>query len=387
MSSPVLALMSAQPKTLWQRCKHIMATQLTLETKRDAFDQLRVVEDALPEALEDGQVLFEVDRFALTANNISYCHVGDLLGYWRFFPTGEEAWGRVPAMGYATVVKSAHAEVKVGERVWGFFPMSTHLLINAGKANSYNFCDISAHREGLAPIYAQFQRAASNPIYEAAREEQDSLLRGLYLTSWLCEDALFDNAFYAAKDCLITSASSKTSIALAQAVQARGVLRSVGLTSARNKAFCEELGCYDAVFTYDDIHKLPAQTPAVSVDMAGDRTVNMALHSHYGDQLRYACLVGATHQDGPMGAGEALPGPQPELFFAPAQAAKRSKEWGASEMEKRIATSFVGFRRFADDWLKIRHFDGDSAAQEAFLKVLRGEASPAEGYTVSLRAG
>lgn len=164
-------------------------------------------------------------------------------------------------------------------------------------------------------------------------------------------------------------------------------MRSVGLTSARNKAFCEGLGCYDAVFTYDDIDKLPARIPAVSVDMAGDRTVNMALHSHYGDQLRYACLVGATHQDGPMGAGEALPGPQPELFFAPAQAAKRSVEWGASEMEKRIATSFVGFRRFADDWLKIRHFDGDSAAQEAFLKVLRGEASPAEGYTVSLRAG
>ncbi|WP_439101205.1 DUF2855 family protein [Congregibacter sp.] len=361
-----------------------MGKQLTLETRRDAFDQLRVVEDALPATLDEGQVLLEVDRFALTANNISYCHVGDLLGYWRFFPTGDEAWGRVPAMGYATVVDSAHTDVAVGERVWGFFPMSTHLLINAGSANEYNFCDLSAHREGLAPIYAQFQRAAKNPIYEAAREEQDSLLRGLYLTSWLCEDALFDNDFYGARDCLITSASSKTSIALAQAVQARGALRSVGLTSARNKAFCEALGCYDVVVTYDDIASL-SKNPAVSVDMAGDRAVNMALHSHYGDELRYACLVGATHQDGPMGEGKTLPGPQPELFFAPAQAAKRSKEWGPSEMEKRIATSFVNFRRFADDWLKIRQFDGESAAREAFLSVLQGKASPDEGYTVSLR--
>lgn len=363
-----------------------MAMQLTLETRRDAFDELRVVEDALPDALNDGQVLLEVDRFALTANNISYCHVGDLLGYWRFFPTADEAWGRVPAMGYATVVDSANSDVAVGERVWGFFPMSTHLLIQAGDANPYSFCDVSAHREGLAPIYAQFQRASSNAIYEQSREEQDSLLRGLYLTSWLCEDALFDNDFYGAKDCLITSASSKTSIALAQAVQARGALRSVGLTSARNKAFCEQLGCYDAVFTYDDISKLPKENSAVSVDMAGDKAVNMALHGHYGDQLRYACLVGATHQDGPMGGGENLPGPQPELFFAPAQAAKRSKEWGASEMEKRIAVSFVDFRRFADSWLKIRHFNGGPAAKDAFLKVMRGEASPAEGYTVSLRA-
>jgi len=362
-----------------------MGTQLTLETNRSAFDQLRVVEDALPETLQNGQALLEVDRFALTANNISYCHVGDMLGYWRFFPSGDEAWGRVPAMGYATVIQSAHPEVEVGERVWGFFPMSTHLLINAGNANTYSFCDVSQHREGLAPIYAQFQRAASNAIYEASREEQDSLLRGLYLTSWLCEDALFDNDFYGAKDCLITSASSKTSIALAQAVQARGVMRSVGLTSPRNKDFCEQLGCYDAVFCYDDIDSLPADIPAVSVDMAGDRAVNMALHSHYGDQLRYACLVGATHQDGAMGGEEELPGPKPELFFAPYQAAKRSKEWGPSEMEKRIGTSFVGFRRFADEWLKIRHFDGSSAAQEAFLKVMRGEASPAEGYTVSLR--
>jgi len=363
-----------------------MATQITLETLRESFEQFRVVENALPDTLNNAQVLLEVDRFALTANNISYCHVGDLLGYWRFFPTADEAWGRVPAMGYATVVKSANAEITVGERVWGFFPMSTHLLIQAGDVNPFSFCDVSEHRVGLAPIYAQFQRAGSNAIYEQAREEQDSLLRGLFLTSWLCEDALFDNDFYGAKDCLITSASSKTSIALAHAIQARGALRSVALTSARNKAFCTQLGCYDAVFTYDEITDLPKENPAVSVDMAGARAVNTALHNHYGDQLRYACLVGATHQDGPMGASEDLPGPQPELFFAPAQAAKRSKEWGAAEMEKRIATSFASFRRFADSWLKIRHFDGGPAAQEAFLKVLRGEASPAEGYTVPLRA-
>jgi NADPH:quinone reductase-like Zn-dependent oxidoreductase len=361
-----------------------MAMQRTLETRRDAFDQLRVVDDPLPETLQTGQILLEVDRFALTANNISYCQVGDLLGYWRFFPTQDAQWGRVPAMGYATVSKSAHPEIKVGERVWGFFPMSTHLLIKGGKISAHNFCDVSEHRDGFAPIYAQFQRAASNPIYEASREEQDSLLRGLYLTSWLCEDALFDHDCYGAKDCLITSASSKTAIALAHAVKARGAMRSVGLTSARNKAFCEQLGCYDAVFSYDEISALPNEIPAVSVDMAGDRAVNAALHTHYGDQLRYAYLVGATHQDGPMGAGDKLPGPQPELFFAPAQAAKRSEEWGPSEMEKRIGSSFVDFRRFADQWLKIRHFDGALAAQEAFLMVLQGGASPAEGYTVSL---
>jgi hypothetical protein len=142
-------------------------------------------------------VLLAVDRFALTANNITYHSVGDSLGYWRFFPTQDEAWGRIPAMGYADVAASAHPEIAVGERVWGFFPMGTHLRILAGKIHAGGFSDVSEHREGLAPVYAQFQRAAANPIYEPAREEQDSLLRGLFLTSWLCEDALRDQDYHA----------------------------------------------------------------------------------------------------------------------------------------------------------------------------------------------
>jgi NADPH:quinone reductase-like Zn-dependent oxidoreductase len=357
----------------------------TLETRRDAWDELRIVSNTLPDELTDGQVLLEVDRFALTTNNITYCQVGDLLGYWRFFPTDDEAWGRVPAMGYATVAASAHPDVQPGERVWGFFPLSTHLLIQAGKTNPYSFTDVSPHREGLAPIYSQFQRAAHNPIYEEAREEQDSLLRGLYLTSFLCEDFLYDNDFYGAQDCLITSASSKTSIALAHAVKARGALRSIALTSARNREFCRGLGCYDEVFTYDDIESLPASRAAVIVDMAGATEVNAAVHHHYGDQLRYDCRIGSTHQGDSWGSAEDLPGPKPAPFFAPAQAGKRAADWGPEDMEQRIAGSFAGFRQFADSWLQVRRFDGEEAAREAFLSVLRGEASPAEGYTVSLR--
>ncbi|NRA84799.1 MAG: DUF2855 family protein [Gammaproteobacteria bacterium] len=30
--------------------------------------------------------VFEVDKFALTANNITYGMTGDTLGYWLFFP-------------------------------------------------------------------------------------------------------------------------------------------------------------------------------------------------------------------------------------------------------------------------------------------------------------
>jgi hypothetical protein len=55
-------------------------------------------DDAPVPDLSDGQVLFSVDRFAFTANNISYALAGDMLGYWRFIPAPDR-WGRHPTMG------------------------------------------------------------------------------------------------------------------------------------------------------------------------------------------------------------------------------------------------------------------------------------------------
>ena len=169
----------------------------TFEVRKDNWGETRVVADTLDSSLAENEVLFRVERLALTANNISYAATGDSLGYWGFFPA-EEGWGRIPAMGWAEVIASAHAEVQVGERVWGWFPYSTHLKILAGKANAANFTDVSAHRADYAPVYAQFDRASANPNYEAAREDQDSLLRGLFTTSWLVEDFLQVNDSFGA---------------------------------------------------------------------------------------------------------------------------------------------------------------------------------------------
>lgn len=356
----------------------------TLEVQRDDAAVQRIVDELLPSTLKEGQVLLAIDRFALTANNITYTQVGDMLGYWRFFPTRDDAWGRVPAMGYATVELSAHPDIAVGERVWGFFPMGTHLVIKAGQINPYGFSDVSEHREDLAPIYARFQRAAANPLYDPQREEQDSLLRGLFLTSWLCEDLLFDQDFFGAEDCLITSASSKTSIALGFAVKQRGAMRSIGLTSAGNLEFCKGLGCYDDVLCYDDVEQLAADRKAVLVDMAGNAGLNASIHHHYADNLCYDCRIGVTHRDAPKANSDDLPGPKPKMFFAPHQAAKRSDEWGAEGLEKRIGTSFAKFREFADSWLHVRRFNGVDETRAAFRAVMEGSASPTEGYSVSL---
>ena len=309
-----------------------MANSVVLEVLKSDLTRLRSVEEALPETLRPGQVLLAVDHFALTSNNITYCQVGEQLGYWRFFPTSDAAWGRVPAMGYADVIASEHDEVRPGERVWGFFPMGSHLLIEAGRVGEHGFSDVSQHREGLAPVYAQFQRAANNPIYVPGREAQDCLLRGLFLT------------------------------------------------------FCESLGCYDEVVTYDDTEALPATGEGLLIDMAGNAAVNAAIHRHYGDRLIADYRIGITHHDAAPAADDELPGPEPEWFFAPHQAQRRSREWGAAQLEARVAGDFAAFREFCDGWLEVRKVRGEGAAREAFLALLAGKVAPETGYSVSLAA-
>lgn len=359
-----------------------MATRHTLEVNRSAWKQMRLIEEPLPAALADGEVLLRVDRLALTANNISYAAVGDALGYWGFFPAAS-GWGRIPAMGWADVVASAHPAIEEGERVWGFFPFSTHLTIQAGKVSDDQFHDVSPHRAEYAPVYARFDRATANPIYDPLREDQDSLLRGLFMTSWLVEDFLNQHAGFGAQVCIVTSASSKTSIALAHCLKARGKLTVIGLTSAGNVEFCQSLGLYDALVTYDAIDSLDAAAAAVVVDMAGNTRVLGQLHHHYRDQLRYSCRVGATHYE-EGGSVEGLPGAVPEFFFAPGHIQSRSAELGAATLMLQLGADYLAFRAESDRWLQVQRSYGADAAAQAYQAVLAGKAHPATGQIISL---
>jgi hypothetical protein len=357
-------------------------TITTLEVSKGDWGQTRLAEEEFDGQLQDNEVLLRADRFALTANNISYAGAGDLLGYWGFFPA-EAGWGRIPVMGYGDVVASAHPSIEVGERVWGFFPMSTHLRVLAGEVSTGQFVDVSPHRADYAPAYSQFQRAIANPQYDPAREDQDSLVRGLFLTSWLCEDFIDDNGGYGASQWLITSGSSKTSIALGYAVRQRGKLQSVALTSPGNREFCESLGCYDRVVCYDEVGVLDAGVPSVIADMAGNAALLRSLHDHFADNVRYSCRIGATHHDQSGDTGE-MPGAAPEFFFAPAQIQKRSAEWGAAKFNERMGVDYLRFREFCDAWLEVVRGYGPAAVEAAYREVLAGSASPRQGLILSM---
>ncbi len=334
-------------------------------------------------AIEPGQVLLRVDRFAFTANNITYGAVGEMIGYWTFFPA-REGWGRIPVWGFADVARSRHEALPVGERVYGYLPMSTHVVLQADQVSAAGFVDAAPHRAALPPIYNQYTRVAADPACEPGREAHIALFRPLFTTSFLLDDFLAENAFFGARSIMLSSASSKTALSLAFLLSqgSREQCSLVGLTSPANRAFCERTGYYDRIVTYADAGKLPRDTPAVLVDFAGNGAVVRTVHEALGDSLKYSCSVGVTHWE-KMAMGAEVPGPAPILFFAPDHALRRSGDWGAAGLQTRVG---VAMRRFLDSagWLRVVEGRGQAAVESVYRATLDGKVDPSEGHMLAL---
>lgn len=349
-----------------------------LEIKRSDINEFRIVDSTAPRDAGPGTVVLRVDRLALTSNNVSYALSGDFLDYWGFFPT-EQGWGRLPAMAFSTVVSSAVDGIAPGSRWFGFVPVADHHVVTAEPRRG-GFVDVAPHREPHAPAYRQFDPI--DPTFTVDDECRHLLLNGLFITSHLCEDFLRDNEMFGAGQVLVTSASSKTSLALAHEVRANSSARTVGLTSARNLGFVRDTGLYDEVVTYDDIAALPV-VPSVVVDMAGSATILRAVHERFGADLRHSCRVGATHWEDNAGM-KGMPGPEPEFFFAPGQLVKRGKEWGRDQLYSRMNGALAVFSADSRRWMRVEQSTGSDALLRTYEQLLDGSIDPAVGHVITL---
>ena len=88
--------------------------------------------------LVDGDIRVRIDKFGLTANNVGYALSGDMIGYWRYFPADGRR-GKVPAWGIAEVIESKSADIEPGDRLYGFFPMASHLDLTPGNIKAGTF--------------------------------------------------------------------------------------------------------------------------------------------------------------------------------------------------------------------------------------------------------
>ncbi len=355
---------------------------------RADLSQTEIVTSTLPGTLPDGQATLRIDSFALTANNITYAVAPDAMGYWNFFPVDHDGWGRVPVWGFAEVVASTHPQVAVGRRVYGYFPMSSHLVIEPGKITDYGMMDMAAHRQEMSPIYNQYSFVDADPTYAPDQEALIALLRPLFTTSFLLDDLHRENDCFGASRLLLSSASSKTAMGVAFGMMRDkpAGLEIVGLTSAGNMAFTQSLGCYDRVLAYEDLETLDV-TPTAFVDMAGDADLLRRVHRHLDAALKNSCRVGLTHWQSTSNFVDGLTGgPKPAFFFAPSYAQERIAAWGRDGFQKRLAAASAAFFEGAKDWMQVTHGAGPEAVQAQYSEMLQGRIDPAKGHMLSLTA-
>lgn len=346
-----------------------------------------------------GEILVQVDSYAMTANNVTYAVFGKPSGlfgndangqgqgYWDFFAESNEP-GRLPVWGFATVLVSDIEGVAPGDSFYGYYPMASHAVLVPGNINGGGFSDVTPRRTTLPPIYNQYQRIEALGDYRAEHHEYWPVFRPLFLTGWLIADQFEDDGYYGASQVLIASASSKTAIGLGYSMKQRnGGPKTIGLTSAANADGLAALGIYHRVVAYDDIATLidPDQ-PSAFVDLAGNNAVTSAVHHHLGEQLNYSMIVGKSHWDSApeMGAQNApLPGPERQGFFAPARSQKRLADWGGKGFATRIASAWLGFMEVAPDIAVIDKRSGGDAALDAYHEVLDGRADPKVGIVIT----
>jgi hypothetical protein len=344
---------------------------------RDDISKTRTAERDFP-TLGDGDVLLEVERFGLSANNITYATLGDDMGYWRFFPAAD-GWGSVPVWGHARVVESRKEEIAEGARYFGYYPLSTHLVVQPDRITGRGFVDGADHRAELPAVYQRYVLVPEASEVGGNEEDQQSLWRPLFLTSFGAADYLKENSGFDANVAVLTSASSKTALGTAFCLnQLAGGLELVGLTSRGNVEFCESTDYYDRVVSYDNLSELGDET-IVLIDFAGNGEILTGVEEFAGDKLLRTVIVGGTHWEDRERSLTAS-APKTEFFFLPTWIVKRSEDWGPAAFIARGEKAFESFAPTTESWLKLEEHTGVDEIGAAYQAVLRGDTPPDIGH-------
>eukprot|EP00602_Paraphysomonas_sp_CaronLab_P011696 CAMPEP_0185041040 /NCGR_PEP_ID=MMETSP1103-20130426/39833_1 /TAXON_ID=36769 /ORGANISM="Paraphysomonas bandaiensis, Strain Caron Lab Isolate" /LENGTH=389 /DNA_ID=CAMNT_0027580609 /DNA_START=87 /DNA_END=1256 /DNA_ORIENTATION=- len=370
-------------------------SNVTLEVNKRDIKETRIVRESTLNPVQTGEVRLQVDKFSLTANTVTYAWAGDKLGYWDFFPSESSLeWGRVPAMGWATVIESLVPNVTVGEKYFGWYPMSKYVTITGKAKPDGGFLDVGEHRAKHAQVYVDFSRTDVDPFNvddTEDGEDRQALLRGLFLTSFLADEFFRhhkNGEYLGAEEVYIISASSKTALGIAQriSVQRRPgslPIKTIGITSLNNVDFVKSTGYFDRVIPYDNVHSLCGNVGAVIIDMSGNWDIVSKLHEVLGENLKYSMSIGKSHHDNPTEAS-VVRGPPPTLFFAPAEFSSCVERWGLKEFISRSKEALGVFVAGSREWMKVQHVYGPEGVKDQWRLLVDGKVSPNTGVVGSM---
>ncbi len=197
-------------------------------------------------------------------------------------------------------------------RVFGYFPIATHLAMKPTAVTSRSFVDGAGHRTGTPKVYNLYEIQPQGP--DPRMDSLISLFRALFITSYTAADYLRERHYFKAEQFVISSASSKTAYGIAHCLSDVPTPK-IGLTSRRNKSFVEGLGCYDAVYVYEELTDIDPTKSTVYVDLSGDDTLHRRVHEHFRDRLAFDCLVGSTQSTSFPEQDEDLPRTRPGVLL------------------------------------------------------------------------
>ncbi|KAJ3328312.1 hypothetical protein HDU91_004143, partial [Kappamyces sp. JEL0680] len=269
-----------------------------LVARHDNIGAIQVIRVAMPE-LEANQCRFKIEKFGFSANNITYMGLGKSFQYFDFFPSpvSPQAASSCPVWGMAVCVESRHPTIKVGERVYGYWPTAQYLIVTPVGVKPAFFHVMRPQLPDDRKVYNQYFRASGDSEYSREQEDAMILFRPLWGTSFFLDDFMTEKQFFGADTVLVSSASSKTAYCLALILHDKKK-RVVGLTSSPNMAFVESLGWYDQVVDYADLETMGREDTLVYCDVAGNPKLNDRIHRHFGNQLKMQVTVGMSHFDG-----------------------------------------------------------------------------------------
>lgn len=360
------------------------------QIRKDNVERCRVLEAAPAQgeaSLADGAIRARVERFAFTSNNVTYAVAGDRLGYWQFFPPtlGDfDGWGMMPVWGFAEVSASNADDVPVGDRLFGYFPPASFLDMVPTRVTAQRLIDGATHRAGLPAGYNTYYRVSAEPAYDRSGDNERMLLWPLYITSFCLSDMLQDNQWFGAAQIVIVSASSKTSIGLAYALDDDATApQTIAITSPRNLDFVNKLGLYEQSITYDTVDALDASIPTVIVDMSGSADVLARLHAHLGDNMKRCINVGLTHWD-EASTGGGIDRERSVFFFAPSHIQQRMQDWGPGGFAEKTAAFMQETTLKSRAWLTLHTVDNLRGLADVYDDVCKGRLSPDQGLIVEL---
>ncbi len=360
-------------------------------SKTDLATTRIVTTDLKAIPLAPGEILVRIEKFGFSANNVTYAVAGETLSYWQFFPAsgadaGDDAstWGVLPVWGFAKVIAANDSPIAVGERLFGYFPPATHLVMSPVDTTPMHFFDGAPHRAELPKGYNMYRRVDGEPEYNSAGDDMRMLLYPLYITSFCLWDLMKDENWYGAEQVIIISASSKTAIGLAYALEADEDAPSiVGMTSPRNMDFVDQLGIYDQCVGYDGFEAVLADKPSMIVDMAGNAQVLGQLHQQLGDNMVKTLNVGLTHWESNR-RDDKIIRDRSEFFFAPSRIQTRMKDWGAKEFGTRSTSFVMETAAKSSQWLQLKQIDDLRGLEQVYLDAVKGNIDPAEGLLIKL---